>query len=66
MIERSRCTFSACRVDRTGLVTARRTMERRNFITRSKQKVARQAAMHLRVEKNGRKGTVGSASKEDI
>ena len=50
-IERSRCTFFACRADKTGLVTARRTMERRNFITRSKQKVARQAAMHLRVEK---------------
>ena len=60
MIERSRGTFLACRADKTGLVTARRTMVRRNFITRSKQKVARQAAMHLKSkeiwkEANGKK-----------
>ena len=48
MTETSRCTISA---DKTGLVTARKTMVRRNFITRSRQRVARQAAMHLRVEK---------------
>ena len=66
MTERSGCTSVAFNADKTGLVIVRSTKVRRDFITRSKQKDARQAAMHLKVEKVEITRTVKSASNEGM